>query len=77
MLGIEFGTKGTILKTGGTATATGNFYALAAITDATIEIAVNWTNAGATETFDILAGQVIYGVITSATVTAGTVVAYE
>jgi hypothetical protein len=68
-----YGAKGTKV----TATSTGNFFAIQAIQDSTVEVVVNWTNAGATETIDLLAGQTIYGVFTSVTLDTGYVVAYE
>ena len=70
---LKFGAKGTKVLT----TSTGNFYSIVAVEDSNIDVVTNWTNADATETIDLIAGQVLYGVFTSITLNSGYVVAYE
>lgn len=72
---VSLGQNGVKIATG--ITETGNFYAVQALEDASINAEVNWKNADPLETITIDAGSVIYGVFTSINTTSGTVVAFE
>lgn len=75
---LSFGQKGTRINTG---TVTGQWFVLQALDEAVVEINVNWSDNDAdgpliAESVSLVAGQALYGTITSITIISGTVVAY-
>lgn len=71
------GASGVKISQSGTATITSADIINAAYADATVEVVVDWTGAGATETISLDKGQTLWGRFTSIKVTAGgPIVAY-
>ncbi len=73
---LSFGAQGVKITSAQGATA-GPFSIVNCLADAVFTCTVNWVNAGSPETITVTAGQSVYGVFSTITVTSGTIVAYK